>query len=92
MVDGLGAMEIADDADVRFIPPREVGPDGDKPAYDDTIQAECGISHVQGLMNGEPGFAATIMADKIAGLHALYATLAALFHRSQTGEGQEVEV
>ncbi|WP_340589020.1 CoA transferase [Erythrobacter alti] len=68
------------------------GPDGDKPAYDDTIQAECGIPHVQGLMNGEPGFAATIMADKIAGLHALYATLAALFHRAQTGEGQEVEV
>lgn len=68
------------------------GPDADKPAYDDTIQAECGISHVQGLMNGEPGFAATIMADKIAGLHALYATLAALFHRAQTGEGQEVEI
>lgn len=68
------------------------GPDGDKPAYDDTIQAECGISHTQGLMNGEPGFAATIMADKVAGLHALYATLAALFHRARTGEGQEVEV
>lgn len=68
------------------------GPDADKPAYDDTIQAECGISHTQGLMNGEPGFAATIMADKVAGLHALYATLAALFHRARTGEGQEVEV
>ncbi len=68
------------------------GPQKDKPAYDDTIQAECGIPHVQGLMNGEPGFAATIMADKIAGLHALYATLAALFHRERTGEGQEVEV
>lgn len=68
------------------------GPDADKPAYDDTIQAECGISHVQSLMTGEPAFAATIMADKVAGLHALYATLAALFHRARTGEGQEVEV
>ena len=68
------------------------GPDGDKPAYDDTIQAECGLPHVQSLMNGEPGFAATIMADKIAGLTALYATLAALFHRARTGEGQEVEI
>lgn len=68
------------------------GPDADKPAYDDTIQAECGISHVQGLMTGAPAFAATIMADKVAGLHALYATLAALFHRARTGEGQEVEV
>ncbi len=68
------------------------GPDADKPAYDDTIQAECGITHVQALMNGEPGFAATIMADKVAGLTALYATTMALFHRARTGEGQEVEV
>ncbi|KPH60583.1 CaiB/BaiF CoA transferase family protein [Novosphingobium aerophilum] len=73
------------------------GPEGDRPAYDDTIQAECGIPHVQGLMNGEPGYVATIMADKVAGLHALYATMMALFHRERTGgrgagEGQEVEV
>lgn len=68
------------------------GPDADKPAYDDTIQAECGIPHVQQLMTGEPGFVATIMADKVAGLTALYATTMALFHRERTGEGQEVEV
>ena len=68
------------------------GPEADQPAYDDTIQAECGITHVQRLMSGEPGFAATIMADKVAGLHALYATMMALFHRERTGEGQEVEV
>ena len=68
------------------------GPMRDKPAYDDTIQAECGIPHLQQLMTGEPGFAATIMADKIAGLTALYATIAALFHRERSGEGQEVEV
>ena len=68
------------------------GPDADRPAYDDTIQAECGIPHVQQLMTGEPGFVATIMADKVAGLTALYATTMALFHRERTGEGQEVEV
>jgi crotonobetainyl-CoA:carnitine CoA-transferase CaiB-like acyl-CoA transferase len=68
------------------------GPEADPPAYDDTIQAECGITHVQGLMNGEPGFVATIMADKVAGLHALHATMMALFHRERTGEGQELEV
>lgn len=68
------------------------GPDGDKPAYDDTIQAECGLPHVQGLMTGEASFIATIMADKVAGLTALYATMMALFHKARTGEGQEVEV
>ena len=68
------------------------GPQADEPAYDDTIQAECGITHVQNLLNGEPGFVGTIMADKVAGLHALYATMMALFHRERTGEGQEVEV
>lgn len=68
------------------------GPDADKPAYDDTIQAECGIPHVQQLMTGNPDFAATIMADKVSGLTALYATMMALFHRERTGEGQEVEV
>lgn len=68
------------------------GPDADLPAYDDTIQAECGLPHVQQLMTGKPDFVATIMADKVAGLTALYATMTALFHRARTGEGQEVEV
>lgn len=68
------------------------GPDGDKPAYDDTIQAECGIPHLQALMTGKPDFMATIIADKVAGLTGLYATMMALFHRERTGEGQEVEV
>ena len=68
------------------------GPEADQPAYDDTIQAECGLTHVQQLMNGEPGFVATIMADKVAGLHALQAVMMALFHHERTGEGQEIEV
>src|SRR5690349_1747660 len=68
------------------------GPERDLPAYDDTIQAECGIPAVQEQLTGEATFVGTIMADKVAGLTALYATMMALFHRERTGEGQEVEV
>ncbi|MDH6247928.1 CoA transferase [Mycobacterium sp. OTB74] len=68
------------------------GPDADRPAYDDTIQAECGIPAVQEQLTGEATYVGTIMADKVAGMTALYATMMALFHRERTGEGQEVEV
>lgn len=68
------------------------GPDRDLAAYDDTIQAECGLPAVQELLTGEANYVGTIMADKVTGLTALYATMMALFHRERTGEGQEVEV
>jgi crotonobetainyl-CoA:carnitine CoA-transferase CaiB-like acyl-CoA transferase len=68
------------------------GPDGDLAAYDDTIQAECGLPSVQRMLTGEANFVGTIMADKVAGMTTLYATTMALFHRERTGEGQEVEV
>lgn len=68
------------------------GPDANLTAYDDTIQAECGLPFAQEQLTGEASYVATIMADKIAGLTALYATMMALFHRERTGEGQEVEV
>jgi crotonobetainyl-CoA:carnitine CoA-transferase CaiB-like acyl-CoA transferase len=68
------------------------GPDANRTAYDDTIQAECGLSFAQEQLTGEVGYVGTIMADKVAGMTALYATMMALFHRERTGEGQEVEV
>ena len=68
------------------------GPDKDLAAYDDTIQAACGLPAVQRMLTGEANFVGTIMADKVTGLTTLYATMMALFHRERSGEGQEVEV
>ncbi len=68
------------------------GPDKNLTAYDDVIQAECGLPAVQQMLTGEPNYVGTIVADKVAGLTALYATTMALFHRARTGEGQEVEI
>lgn len=68
------------------------GPNRDFTAYDDTIQAECGLPAVQNMLTGQANFVGTIMADKVAGLAALYATTMGLLHRERSGEGQEVEV
>lgn len=39
-----------------------------------------------------PAYAPTILADKLGGVTAAYAVMAALFHREHTGEAQHVEV
>lgn len=68
------------------------GPYRNFTAYDDTIQADCGIPYAQSKLTGESNYMGTIIADKVAGMTAVYATMMALFHKERTGEGQEVEV
>jgi crotonobetainyl-CoA:carnitine CoA-transferase CaiB-like acyl-CoA transferase len=71
---------------------RARGPYGDKPAYDDVIQAAAGLASLQTVVADEPRFMPTIVADKTSSLTVLSAILSALFHRERTGEGQAIEV
>jgi crotonobetainyl-CoA:carnitine CoA-transferase CaiB-like acyl-CoA transferase len=70
------------------------GPYADYPAYDDIVQAASGIASLQAKLNptGEPSYLATVVADKVSGMTAAYAVMAALYAREKTGKGQEVEV
>jgi len=63
-------------------------------AYDDLVQAGCGITALQSHVDGDPTprMVPALIADKTTGLHAAYATIAALYHQQKTGEGQFVEV
>lgn len=70
----------------------QAGPDRDKPAFDDIIQAACGLASLNSIGHGQPEYAPTLLADKTAGMALVNAVLAALFHRERTGRGQYVEV
>ena len=67
----------------------QAGPHASKPAYDDLIQ---GIAGIPKLAGAEPRYAPLALADRVTGLHALSAILAALVERGRTGLGQEIEV
>lgn len=62
------------------------------PAYDDIIQAASGVADVMERVYGQPGLMPTIFADKVCGLVMAQAITAALYRRTQTGQGQHIEV
>lgn len=68
------------------------GPYAGKAAYDDVIQAVSGMASLPMLLGQEPSYAPTIAADKISGLHIVYAILAALYRKATTGQGDVIEV
>jgi crotonobetainyl-CoA:carnitine CoA-transferase CaiB-like acyl-CoA transferase len=89
--------------DVRAINPRilyvgaygysQRGPYAAKAAYDDLIQGAAGVPWLASRGGAEaPRYAPVNLADRLTGLHAVYAVTSALFHRERTGQGQAVEV
>jgi crotonobetainyl-CoA:carnitine CoA-transferase CaiB-like acyl-CoA transferase len=70
------------------------GPYADLQAYDDVIQAASGTTTLLPRVDGNPRarYLPSLIADKVAGLHAAYATLGAVVHKLRTGRGQLVEV
>lgn len=69
------------------------GPDAARPAYDDLVQGATGVPWLMQQYGApEPAYAPITLADRVTGLHAVYAVTAALYARSRTGEGQQVVV
>jgi crotonobetainyl-CoA:carnitine CoA-transferase CaiB-like acyl-CoA transferase len=64
----------------------------DLPGYDLMVQAMSGLMSLTGDAEGPPYRAGISAFDVTAGLHTAIAILAALHHRTATGEGQHVEV
>ncbi len=70
------------------------GPYAGLQAYDDIIQAASGATSLLPRVDGnpQPRYLPMLFADKVSGLHAAYATLAAVITRLRDGQGQLVEV
>jgi crotonobetainyl-CoA:carnitine CoA-transferase CaiB-like acyl-CoA transferase len=62
------------------------------PGYDLLVQALGGLMSITGTPDGPPQKVGVALVDVLAGLFAVNGILAAVIHRSATGEGQRVEV
>ncbi len=70
----------------------QTGPYKDRAGYDFIIQGMGGLMSITGEPGGEPQKAGTAIADLSTGMYAVIAILGALHHRSQTGDGQFIDM
>jgi crotonobetainyl-CoA:carnitine CoA-transferase CaiB-like acyl-CoA transferase len=74
----------------------QTGPMSDDPGYDYLIQAQSGLMSITGVPDGMPGAGpqrvGLATADLSTGMNSAVAVLAALHHRSVTGEGQRIDM
>lgn len=68
------------------------GPYSGKAAYDAVAQAMGGMTYLTGYPDAEPVKVGPAISDAATGVHTAVAILAALHHRTQTGEGQYIDV
>jgi crotonobetainyl-CoA:carnitine CoA-transferase CaiB-like acyl-CoA transferase len=71
----------------------EDGPYAGRPAFDDIIQAMCGVAALEGHNHCDsPDYVKTIFADKTVGFAIAYSVAMALYERERSGHGQAIEV
>lgn len=69
----------------------QIGPERQRAAYDQVLQGLGGLMSFTGEPDGPPVRVGVAIADIMAGMFAAYATMAALYHRAQTGVGQQID-
>ncbi|GAA5847606.1 hypothetical protein JCM3766R1_000808 [Sporobolomyces carnicolor] len=67
------------------------GPYSRNPGYDVNIEAEAGLMHITGEPDGPPVKVGVAITDLTTGLYVKGAILAALFGRTQTGQGVHID-
>lgn len=75
----------------------QTGPYAHRPGYDIAIEAEAGIMSITGPADsadgaGEPCKVGVAIVDITTGMNAVMAILAALHHRTLTGQGQYIDI
>ncbi len=74
----------------------QTGPYAKRPGYDALIQAMGGLMSITGEPDDTPGGGpqkvGVAVVDVLTGLYATSAILAALFHRTRTGQGQHIDI
>lgn len=70
----------------------QTGPNASKPGYDLMAQGYGGVMSLTGDPDGAPMKVGVGIADVMCGMYASVGILAALRHRDQTGEGQQIDL
>ena len=68
------------------------GPHSERPSYAEIVEAFDGSSYLNGYPGGEPNTVGVApWMDAGQAMHGAFAIICALYHREQTGEGQQID-